>query len=289
MSTSDLARAAAPAPAQDVEGPPATLTVHWSGIERADRPTLVLLHGLGDSGECWPDAVSRWGADHRIASLDLLGHGTSPRFTPSQLAAPDPMEAMYAAAEAAVAAVAAAGGPVALVAHSMGGGVASALTARRPDLVSAAVLEEPAWRDPADRVMAQDVVDERIADCIAFRTDPEGSLALGRHENPGWPESEYGPWALSKTQVDLDFLRAGVASFDRPWEEFVAAYDVPVLVVAGGASPLVGPDIRRRALDVGNRRLRLEVFPEVGHCVRRERPDAFHGLVDRWLAGALAA
>ena len=69
------------------------------------------------------------------------------------------MEAMYAATERTVARVAAAhGGPVVLVGHSMGGGIAAALAARRPDLVAAAVLEDPAWRDPAERVQARDVV-----------------------------------------------------------------------------------------------------------------------------------
>ena len=89
------------------------LAYRWSGPTDPTTPTVVLLHGLGDSGDCWPDAVRRWSPTYRVVGLDLLGHGRSPRFTPEQLAASDPMEAMYAAAEATVARVVAAhAGPV---------------------------------------------------------------------------------------------------------------------------------------------------------------------------------
>jgi len=54
------------------------LRVHELG--RADGPTLVLLHGLSDSGLCWPDAVRRWRHDYRIVAPDARGHGESPRF-----------------------------------------------------------------------------------------------------------------------------------------------------------------------------------------------------------------
>src|SRR6476661_7368723 len=80
----------------------ADLTYRWAGSADPAAPTLVLLHGLGDSGDCWPDAVRRWSTDYRVVGVDLLGHGRSPRFAPSELASPDPMEAMYAAAEATI-------------------------------------------------------------------------------------------------------------------------------------------------------------------------------------------
>ncbi len=258
------------------------LTVRdWGGP--ADAPTLVLLHGLGDSGACWPDAASRWTARWRVVSLDLLGHGTSPRFTAEQLAAPDPREEMYAAALAAVAELASQRGPVALVGHSMGGGVSTVLAARHPELVVAAVLEEPAWRDPVDRVVPAPAVADRIADCRMFVEDPAEAMAQGRRENPSWPEAELEPWARAKTEVDEDFLRLGVASFATPWEEFLAALSVPALAVIGGRSELLPPAVRERALGVGNPHLRLEVVPDAGHCVRRELPEVFHGLVDPWL------
>ena len=261
----------------------ADLAYRWAGRTDPDAPTLLLLHGLGDSGDCWPDAVRRWSPHYRVVEVDLLGHGRSPRFTTDQLASPDPMEEMYAAALATLRLVAGAG-QVTLVGHSMGGGIATALAARHPELVRAAVLEEPAWRDPAVRVQSKDVVAERIADCQRFTEDPSGALADGRRENPTWPNSEFEPWARAKTDVDVGFLELGVASFTTPWEQLVQAVEVPTLVVIGARSALLGPRIRARAEALGNPQVQMTTL-DAGHCVRRDVPEVFHALVDPWLAG----
>ena len=77
------------------------LAVHASGRPDPGAPTLVLLHGVTDSGRCWADAIARWGGEYRVLAVDALGHGDSPRFTAAQLA-DEPGEQMYAAAEAVV-------------------------------------------------------------------------------------------------------------------------------------------------------------------------------------------
>jgi lipase len=191
---------------------------------------------------------------------------------------------MYAATLALVSRVASEAGPVLLVGHSMGGGIGTALAARHPELLRAAVLEEPAWRDRVERVQLGAVIDERIADSRRFRDDPVGALAAGRRDNPRWPEVEFEPWARAKTQVDLDFLALGVASLDRPWQDLVAAIGVPTLVVIGGQSTLITADALSQAAALGHAHVRIEVVPDAGHCVRRDLPDTFHGLVDPWLA-----
>ncbi len=261
------------------------LAHRWSGPVDPATATVVLLHGLGDSGDCWPDAVRRWSPRYRLLGLDLLGHGHSPRFTPEQLAARDPLEEMYAAAERTLAAVVTThGGPVVLVSHSMGGGLAGALAARRPDLVAAAVLEDPAWRDAEVRVQPLEVVRERVAQCRAFVDDPAGQLEQGRADNPTWPEAELGPWVESKAQVDLDFLELGIANLLQPWDEIVASITVPTLVLLAGQGGPVTPQARARASRIDNPRLEIRVVPDSGHCIRRDRPEAYHALVDPFLA-----
>jgi pimeloyl-ACP methyl ester carboxylesterase len=263
----------------------AELAYRWAGPADPSTPTLVLMHGLGDSGDCWPDAVRRWSPTYRVVGLDALGHGRSPRFTTEQLASPDPMEAMCATAETTVARVAADhGGPVVLVGHSMGGGIAGALAARRPDLVRAAVLEDPAWRDPEHRVQPAEVVRERVAECRAFADDPSGSREKGRADNPTWPESELDPWVESKAQVDLDFLELGIANLVQPWDEVVAAIEVPTLVLLAERGGPVLPAVRERASRIANRHLDIRVVDGAGHCIRRDRGDAYHALVDPFLA-----
>jgi pimeloyl-ACP methyl ester carboxylesterase len=261
------------------------LAHRWAGPVPPSAPTVVLLHGLGDSGDCWPDAIRRWSPTYRVIGVDALGHGRSPRFTPEQLAAPDPMEEMYAAAERTLASVAAAhGGPVVVVGHSMGGGIGGAFAARRPDLVSAAVLEDPAWRDAELRVQPPGIVRERVAECRAFADDPAAQLEKGRADNPTWPRAELTPWVESKAQVDLDFLALGIANLLQPWEEIVASITVPTLVLLAGRGGPVTPQARARAAGIDNPRLDLRVVPDTGHCIRRDRADAYHALVDPFLA-----
>ena len=261
------------------------LAYRWSGSAEPTGPTLVLLHGLGDSGDCWPDAVRRWSPTWRMVGVDLLGHGRSPRFTAQQRSAPDPLEEMYAAAEATVARiVAVAGRRAVLVGHSMGGGIAGALASRRPDLVQAAVLEEPAWRDPELRVQPEQVVRDRIAECQDFAADPGGQRAKGRADNPTWPEIELDPWTESKSEVDLDFLALGIANLLEPWDDIVRRITVPVLAIRGSDSALITTQIADRARALGNQHLELVTVDGANHCVRRDQPDAYHALVDPWLA-----
>ena len=261
------------------------LAHRWAGPLDPATPTLVLLHGLGDYADCWPDAVRRWSPTYRVVGVDALGHGRSPRFTRDELASEDPMEAMYGAVERTVRSVVAArGGPVVVVGHSMGGGIAGALAARRPDLVAAAVLEDPAWRDPALRVQPPEVVRERVSECRAFAEDPAGQLEKGRSENPTWPEAELAPWVESKAQVDLDFLSLGIANLREPWDDVVAAIAVPTLALLAGRGGPVSPEARARAAEIDNPHVEILVVPDSGHCIRRDVPEAYHSLVDPFLA-----
>jgi pimeloyl-ACP methyl ester carboxylesterase len=166
----------------------------------------------------------------------------------------------------------------------MGGGIAGALASRRPDLVRAAVLEEPAWRDPEQRVQPPGVVRDRIAECRAFAEDPAGHRAKGRADNPTWPEVELGPWTESKSQVDLDFLSLGIANLVERWDDIVRRITVPTLAVRGSESALITTQIADRAVALGNPHLQLVTIDDANHCVRRDQPDAYHALVDPWLA-----
>ena len=147
-----------------------------------------------------------------------------------------------------------------------------------------AVLEDPAWRDPADRVQPPEVVRERIADCRAFADDPRGQLEKGRADNPTWPEAELAPWVEAKSQVDLDFLGLGIANLLEPWDHIVGAISVPTLVLLAERGGPVLPEVRERAARIGNPHLEIRVVPGAGHCIRRDDPAAYHALVDPFLA-----
>ena len=257
------------------------LVVHEYGAP--DAPVLVLLHGITDSGRCWGDLVDRLGSSYRILAPDALGHGASDRFTPEELAA-DPMEPMYAATADLLREVSGPGG-VLVMGHSMGGGLAAALAAREPDLVRAVVLEDPAWIDERPRPEAEEQTRERVRDAEQTAADPEAAIARCRQDHPTWPVSELPAWAAAKADADLAFLRTGRAMVSTPWREIAAGVRPPALVVTGDHEVLLHSRLLDEISALANPALELHVVADAAHCVRRDRAEAFHAVVDPWLAG----
>ena len=250
---------------------------------------MVLLHGLTDSGECWADAVARWQDRFRIVAPDALGHGSSRRFTVDELGN-DPMSLMYAATLEVVAQVSQDGGrSTVLVGHSMGGGIAAAVASRRPDLVRAVVLEDPAWfaPEPLERRRASAVTN--VARCQRIRDDVAAAVAEGGVRHPRWHPEEVAAWARAKAQCDLGFLATGLTALATPWTDMAAALAVPTLVVTGTDDVIVDAPTRETITRLGNPLLEVEVIEGASHNVRRDRPEEFHTRVDPWLLRQLAA
>lgn len=264
------------------------LVVHSFGVPDPAAPTLVLLHGITDSGSTWGDAVRRWRGTYRIAAVDAPGHGQSPRFTAAQLA-DEPAEHMYAATIAAIERIEGDSGPAILVGHSMGGAMAAAVTARRPDLVSAVVLEDPAWRSLEGSAADAELPGRWTADRRRFVEDPAGTLAAERLAHPAWPEIELEPWAEAKRATDPAFLALGhlALSMRDPWPEQAARIRRPTLVVTGTHETII-PRSRAIIEAIANPAIEIVVVDGAGHCVRRDRGDAFHAVVDPWIAARFA-
>ena len=54
---------------------PAGQRIHYRDQGRRDAPAIILLHGSNASLHTWEPLVKRLGADYRIVTLDLPGHG----------------------------------------------------------------------------------------------------------------------------------------------------------------------------------------------------------------------
>jgi pimeloyl-ACP methyl ester carboxylesterase len=257
------------------------LAVHEYGDPNA--PVLVLLHGITDSGQCWTDLVERLGTAYRIVAPDALGHGASDRFTTAELSSPDPVEHMYAALADLLREVSGPGG-VLVGGHSMGGGLAAALAAREPDLVRAVLLEDPVWMEERPSAEADTRTRERLADAERTAADPEAAVARCHRQHPSWPLSELPAWAAAKADVDRAFLRTGRAMLRTPWRSIASAIEQPALVVTGDHDVLLHPAALEEVEALGNPAVDLRVVANAAHCVRRDQGDAFHAVVDPWLA-----
>ena len=95
-------------------------------------PAILLIHGYGADRQNWLANQQELASVGQVYALDLPGHGETPLGGSGRLA--DLAEAVARAIDAAGI------GPVHVVAHSLGGAVAIALAAARPDLVRSLAL-----------------------------------------------------------------------------------------------------------------------------------------------------
>jgi lipase len=248
------------------------------------RGTLVLLHGITDSGRCWPDAVPRWtAAGWRVLACDARGHGDAPRWgherPPGDVMVDDVVDLLERER----------GGRVVIIGHSMGAAVGVAAAARRPDRVRAVVAEDPPWALPAGELAAERLADLRDGYRQVIALGRSERIARQREETPGWSTAERESWAVAKEQFDERLLADGGVLPSPPWPGLVAAlrdHGVPLLLVTGDRGVEVGDDVAREAARLGARVVRVS---GAGHCVRRDRPSGYHAAVDPFVTGAAPA
>ena len=252
-----------------------TLALHEWGNPAA--PTLLLVHGLTESASTWPDAVANWSSRYHVLAVDLRGHGVSPRWDDNSLArAPQTIQedlerVLFSLPE-----------PPVVVAHSLGGLMSLRVSVARPDLVRALVLEDVA-RPTGHWGPAPWFVEHQEQFLDAFVAD--GGLAERkrmRHET-SWSDAEIEEWARCKEQVDRRFIREGTYLGEADLVSAVNQLAIPALYLA----PRDG-DMAPDPSEVTNPLVRLVLIDGVGHCVRRDAPKTYHGLVDPFIAEAFS-
>ena len=112
------------------------------------HPLVVLAPGMGDLRGVWRDVVGPLAAaGHRVAALDLRGHGDSgTTFT---------AHGIRTGAEDLAALVERLGGPAVLVGHSVSAGSAALVAAERPELVSGLAMISPHLQQEAPGLVAR--------------------------------------------------------------------------------------------------------------------------------------
>ena len=110
------------------------LHVETAGDQSASP--LLLMHGITASGRTWDWFMPTLAARFRVLTLDFRGHGKSGRASGDYQPQAYVTDAIAVLEELA-------DGPAILIGHSLGGMTGAALMQQRPDLVKAAVLEDP--------------------------------------------------------------------------------------------------------------------------------------------------
>ncbi|AKU18752.1 hypothetical protein VV02_08285 [Luteipulveratus mongoliensis] len=248
----------------------------------SDASVVVLIHGYAGSTLWWEPLVPALAADRRVVRVDLLGHGRSTSSTTG-----------YGIADQArrIAAVADALGveTCAVVGHSTGGQVATALAEQRPDLVTRLALIDTGPHPDAFRAQgrASRLVALRGIGPLAWRLRSDSSI------REGLTGAVSGDIDLSDQIVaDVKAMtyqafsqtpKAGLAYVgERSVPLRLADLDVPTLVIFGV------DDRRWRSSAAEDYRTiagaRLELLPGIGHTPMLESPALTGELLAAFLA-----
>jgi pimeloyl-ACP methyl ester carboxylesterase len=113
-----------------------SIALHVTDDGDPTAPPILLLHGITSFGGTWDWFVPTLSERFRVLRLDFRGHGASDRATGDYTPEGYVSDAVAAIEQAA-------GRPCVVIGHSLGGATAARLAQQHPDLVVAAVMEDP--------------------------------------------------------------------------------------------------------------------------------------------------
>jgi pimeloyl-ACP methyl ester carboxylesterase len=254
-------------------------TVRANGIDihywrtGGNKPPVVLLHGLTDSGRCWQLAAEALSDEYDLIMPDARGHGRSS--VPEQgYRTEDRVADVLGLIEALGLE------RPAVVGHSMGAETSAMLAADAPSAISCAVLEDPSFRlQPLG-----DVADEWAQDLLKQKQLTHQQLvAQARVDLATWNPATLDSWAESKLEADprvFMWLREP----RTPWRSFVNRISVPTLLVTAETErgAIVTPETAQEIASI-NPHVRVAHIAGAGHCIRYEQHDAFVAVVRTFL------
>ena len=101
------------------------------------------------------------------------------------------------------------------------------------------------------------------------------------------PDVEALPGVWASQCTDPGLLLSGVVTPEVPWDEAMAALDVPALLLTGDRPGSARVGREGLATAARNPRITPILVPGSGHQVRRSDPEAFYCADDEWLAEIL--
>ncbi len=243
---------------------PANVMVEGAG------PPIVLIHGFGASMDWWNAIAPALAIDHRVIRIDLIGHGGTAA----------PRDGYATARQAAlVASVLDQLGVdrVTVIAHSMGGEVATALAERKPARIERMVLiDTPPTPDTAFTPTMQAFMMPGVGALMShFVGDDARRQMLAFAFAPGYPVAERFVADMKQlTYVAFrDAYDASVAyrsTMALPARLAALAPAPPLLVLVGAQDTVVSVDRARLYASVPG--ARFEVIDGAGHSPMVETP-----------------
>ncbi len=230
-------------------------------LEVGTGAPLILLHGNTYSAATQARLAARFADEHRVISVDLLGHGGSARpeglfttryFAMQGEALADLLRALFDA-------------PVPLFGMSAGGITALNAVCLCPERVAALIL------DGVFRQVTAATVDAHHHSTANM--SPAWHRYMSKQHGEDW-------WPRLNDGVERAIeLMAAARTVVAPCLDTIR---VPVIVFQGGKDPFV-PDAQARVVVAGIPGARLVYEPDAGHLLAWRNPGAFRERVRRFL------
>jgi N-formylmaleamate deformylase len=239
------------------------ITIQYHRTGGNNMPSILLLHGIADSGLCWSRVTHDLEGSYDVIMTDARGHGrTGGSATGFSLT-------LLAEDAAAVMRALNLEKPF-LFGHSMGAISAATVAAIYPHLVRAIVLEDPPLVQTDEEQHDQQAW-QWLFDLRALSR--EERIARGLAMNPSWVEEEVIPWADSKAEFHIDDLEpVRAAVLHAPWREILSRIECPILLITGEPElyAIVTPAIAQEAAQLWKRGEVVHISG-AGHNIHRDR------------------
>lgn len=236
----------------------------------ADRPAIVFANSLGTDLRIWDEVAPALGGDHRILTYDKRGHGLSELGD-----APQDIGA-YAADLAGLLEHCGISSTV-ICGLSIGGLIAQALYAQRPELVRGIV-----FCDTAHKVGSEEIWNGRIAAAASPGIESFADGVMEKWFTPAFHRDRAADLAgyrcMLARQSPAGYAAACAAIRDADFTGTAAHIRVPSLVVVGdqdgSTPPALVESFARMIPDA-----RFEVIADAGHIPCVEQPAALVRLI----------
>ena len=235
----------------------------------ADRPPLLIAHGLFGSARNWGVVAKRLSERRRVVAVDMRNHGASPWFdgqTYPEMAA-DLAEVLA--------------GPSDVLGHSMGGKAAMVLALTQAHLVRRLVVADIApvgyAHDQLDKIDAM-----RRVDLGRVASRGEAGVMMGL-DDPALAAFFLQSLDLAgrRWRLNLEALATNMAAIIG-FPALTGAFNGPTLFLTGAQSPYVLPEHRDRILALFPRAVFVSIAA-AGHWLHAEYPREFVAAVEEFL------
>ncbi len=261
------------------------LRLHYLEWGSAEKPPMILLHGIGRDAHSFDHFAPHFSQDYRVIAVDLRGHGDSEWHPDGAYLVEDFVSDLAALVEQLGL------NNFVLLGNSTGGRVAQVYAGRHSNLVRALIVEDVGPERPPniaasfERRVREDANGWSSMDELLVKLRAEGSIVsdelLKSHAQSATRRREDGRLVWKR---DPKLVNGFVPT--ELWSD-VQRIISPTIYVLGGNSKIVPPSTQER-LKASIPGCEIVVMPGVGHYPHLEAPGAYVEVVKDFLSRRVA-